>query len=49
MRNSRRPMNPIFVQDEEHHWKPQRSLSLQLLTVAGLAAGLALLVLLVTA
>lgn len=47
MRFSRRPTNPIFVEDESHNWNTRRPLFLQALRMAGLTVGLITLVLLV--
>lgn len=47
MRLARRQINPIFIEDESHHWKPRRSLFLHVLNTAALTLGLIGLVLLI--
>lgn len=47
MKLVKRQINPIFIVEEEHDWKPRRPLAIQLLSILGLAIGLVALVLLV--
>lgn len=47
MRFAKRQTNPIFIEDEGHHWKPRRSLLTNVLSISGLTLGLVVLVLLI--
>ncbi|MEX1198011.1 MAG: hypothetical protein WEB57_09140 [Pseudohongiellaceae bacterium] len=47
MRFAKRQSNPIFIEDEVHHWKPRKPLFVKLLSITGLALGLVTLVLLI--
>lgn len=47
MRFAKRSSNPIFIEDEEHHWKPRRPLFIRALSITGLTLGLLALVLLI--
>lgn len=47
MKFAKRQTNPIFIEEENHHWKPHRPQLMNVLSIAGLTLGVVALVLLI--